>query len=146
MSGPKVVRVRTRAERQADAQTWIGRVEAAARRWERQVRATGFAQEAEIAATASRATELSRLLGLDQFEAVQRQARLELDFLNADIERRQQAEAERRAQRHTRDRRMVSAAASVLRSLHDAGKTLPVDVTRSLEQAASGRSGQCRCH
>jgi len=140
MSGPKVVRVRTREERLADAQAWISRVEAASRRWERQVRATGLATATEIDATITRGAELSRLLGSHQFEVVERQARQEIGFLDRDLERRRQAEAERRAQRRTRNRRMVSAAGSVLASCRNAGKTLPTDVTQSLERAASGRS------
>ena len=140
MSGPKVVRVRTRGERQAEAQAWISRVEAAAERWESKVGVAGLATSAEIAATAARGSELSRLLASDQFDAIERQARQEIAFLDKDLERRRQAEADRRAQRRKRNRRLGSAAASVLASLRDAGKSPPPQITSSLERAASGRS------
>jgi hypothetical protein len=141
MSGPKVVRVRTREERQAETQAWIRRAEAAARRWESKVGAAGLATPAEIAATAARASELSRLLESDEFDAIERQARQEIAFLDQDLERRRLAEADRRAQRRKRTRRVVSAAATVLASLREAGKSLPPQIASSLEQAASGRSG-----
>ena len=139
MSGPKIVRVRTRAERQAEAQAEISRVEAAVRRWERQVRADCLATVAEIDVTAGRLAELTRRLEADQFDVIARQAPQEIEFLARDLERRRHAEAERRAHERTRERRLAKAAASVLRSSRDRGRALPADIARSLEQAASGR-------
>jgi hypothetical protein len=140
MSGPKVVRVRTRQERQAEAQAWISRVEAATRRWESKVRMAGLASAVEIAATTARATELSRLLTADHFEAIERQARAEIAFLNQDLEQRRQAEADHQALRRKRSRRLISTAGSLLTSLREAGKSLPPQTATSLERAALGHS------
>lgn len=138
MSGPKVVRVKTRAERIAEAQVWIARVGAAARRWERQVCDADLATPEEVALTRGRAAALAGSLARDRFEEVERHARQEIAFLAEDLGRRTERASQVRARQRTRRRRLATTAASLLAALATAGRPVPPEIDASLQ---AGRVG-----
>ncbi|WP_295586377.1 hypothetical protein [uncultured Lamprocystis sp.] len=138
MSGPKVIRVKTRGERIAEAERWIGRVASAARRWEQRVSADGLASAPDIVAAHAHVVALTRLLANDHFAELERHARQAIAFLDDDLARRRERLAEQRARQHGRRRRLASAAASLLATLADAGTNPPPAARALLERGRTG--------
>lgn len=88
MSGPKVVRVVTREERVATSTALLARLEAALQEWERVARRSGTLTSADIEAMRARSEGLKQALAADRFDAIEREAPRETQFVQREQERR----------------------------------------------------------
>jgi hypothetical protein len=134
MSGPKVVRIVTREELLDICRAHLARVDAALAEWIRIGKRNGCVSDAEIGAARQRRDELAALLAADRFTDIQKQAPQEEAFLRADVQARLAKLAAGQAAARSKERRARDAAATLLRTLRDAGVVVPEDIASGLAQ------------
>lgn len=134
MSGPKVVRVVTREEIEANCRRQIHLFEDAAEELRRVAKRHDVYDEAFEADLQRRRADLQQLLLQGRLEALQRQAPQETAFVQAERDRVQAEAIAAREAARTRGRRLVDGARSLAAALEAAGQ----DVPDSLRDIASG--------
>lgn len=101
MSGPKVVRVITREELVAAGKALLRRLDGALTEWERTCAHVGVSP-ADQKASKDRRNALEQMLRADRFAEFGQAAVAEIDFLDADADRRRERAAQARAQERAR--------------------------------------------
>ncbi len=140
MSGPKVVRIVTREELIAICEGQLARVEAAIVEWARITRRNDAVTESEIAGAGERLTRLRRLLQMERFADLQKQAAREVAFLHDNQEARLAQAAAKAAAARSADRRRSDAARSLLAALRRRSTVLEPAFEAALERAAAGQA------
>ncbi len=133
MSGPKVVRIVTIEEVRETCRGHLARLEEAVHRWERIGLRNGTVTEEDIRAMRARQSEIAALLAQERYLDLQKRAPEEIQFIEADIERRLAEAARREAEARSRDRRRATLAAQLLK----AGTVKP-ELRSTLEAIARG--------
>lgn len=137
MSGPKVVRIVTREELLDICRGHLARVDAALGEWIRIGKRNGCISDAEISAVLQRRDALTVLIAADRFMDIQKQAPLEEAFLRDDIQARLAKAAAEQATERSKERRARDAAATLLRTLRDAGVAVSEDIASGLAQGTN---------
>ncbi len=133
MSGPKVVRIVTIEEVRETCRGHLARLEEAVHRWERIGRRNGTVTEEDIRAMRARQSEIAALLAQERYLDLQKRAPEEIQFIDADIERRLAEAARREAEARSRNQRRATLAAQLLK----AGTVKP-ELRSTLEAIARG--------
>jgi hypothetical protein len=141
MSGPKVYRIVTLEEVLETCRGHLARLDAAVGVWQRKCERLGLASPAEIAATLRRRGTIHTLLQRTAYLDLQKQAPNEIAFLEADLDRRIAAAAEKKAQERTRRRRLASTAATLAAALAKSGAGVPAELQAALSAARDGAQG-----
>lgn len=137
MSGPKVVRVLTREEREAIARSQIAAVDEAAAALLRVTCRHSEANSPSAESLAERRASLEQMLEQGRWADLQQRASAAVSFLNAERDRiRREAVAAARAAR-SRRRRVSDAARTLLAALESAGQTPPAALADLVEHALS---------
>jgi hypothetical protein len=134
MSGPKVVRIVTREELLDICRGHLARVDAALGEWIRIGKRNGCVSDAEISAVRQRRDALAALIAADRFMDIQKLAPQEEAFLRADVQARLAKVAAEQAAARSKEQRARDAAATLLRTLRDAGVAVPEDIASGLAQ------------
>lgn len=114
MSGPKVVRIVTVEEVRQTCHAHLSRLEAAVARWEKVCRRNDTATDAEVKSVRERSAEIASLMKQERYVDLQKRVPEEIQWLEADVERRL-GEAQRRiADARARVRRRATIAAQLL--------------------------------
>ncbi|NTI91988.1 hypothetical protein G6L87_33545 [Agrobacterium rhizogenes] len=129
MSGPKVVKIVTRAELIDICRGHIAALQAAAGQWERVGKRNDTITTSDISAVQARITAMEQLLAADKFADLQKRVPSEIAFLAADVEDRLQRAAEAKASERTREKRLRSAAATVSRMLAEKQMPIPPELS-----------------
>lgn len=116
MSGPKVVTIVTLEEVLEICRGHLARLEEAMQRWERIGRRNDAVTAEDIRAMRARQAEIATLVSKERYLDLQKRAPEEIQYIEADIERRLSEAARRAAEARTRDRRRASLAAQLLKS------------------------------
>jgi len=140
MSGPKVVRIVTREELLAQSMVIANRLQEALNRWQAAALAAGELKEDELAQTLQRHRQLRATLNADKFVQFNQEANREIGFLAADLERRRDLAAARRADERKAQLRVGQNAGALLRALKDKELTAEPHVMQALELAALGKA------
>lgn len=135
MSGPKVVRIITREELVAAGESLLRKLDAALGEWERVCTAVGVSP-ADLKASKDRRNALEQMLRADRFAELGQAAVAEIDFLDADADRRRERAAQARAQERARLHSGKELARVLLRQ---AAPGAPERV--ELQRAAAGELG-----
>lgn len=140
MSGPKVVRIVTREEVIQVCEGHLARIDAAIATWTQVLERNGLADETAVQEVQRRRRRFADWMKADRFDEVQKHAPPEVEWLNADLERRLEAkftaeEGARRAERNVR-----RTAASLLENAIAKQVSLPADIQGLLEAGRDGRS------
>ncbi len=106
MSGPKVVRIVTREEILAICEAHLKRLAIALERWQVQASRIGELSEADRAAAVSRHERLRALLQQDQLRELQKAVPVEIDYLEHDLEEREERAIIRATQKRQQQRRI----------------------------------------
>lgn len=138
MSGPKVVRIVTREENEAVCRGLLARIDAGLEQWTRTGRLHNCIDEAAIEASQRRRDGLSALVSQGRFADMQVQAPAEEAFLRADMTTRLAKATAAKAVARTNARRRVEAAATLLRTLREAGVEVGAETVRGLERGDDG--------
>ena len=138
MSGPKVVRIVTREENEAICRGLLARIDAALEQWTRTGDAHNCIDEAAVAASQRRRDGLSALVGQGRFTEMQAQAPAEEAFLRSDMATRLAKATAAKAVARTHARRRVETAATLLRTLREAGVEVGAETVRGLERGDDG--------
>ncbi|KPH80799.1 MULTISPECIES: hypothetical protein [Bosea] len=138
MSGPKVVRIVTREESEAICRGMLARIDAALEQWTLTGRLHDTIDDAAIAASRRRRDSLSTLVSQGRFADVQGQAPAEEAFLRADMATRLAQATAAKAVARTHARRRVEAAATLLRTLREAGIEIGAETVQGLERGDDG--------
>lgn len=138
MSGPKVVRIVTREENEAICRGLLARIDAALEQWTRSGRAHDCIDEAAIAASQRRRDGLSAMVNQGRFADMQAQAPAEEAFLRSDMAIRLAKATAAKAAARTHARRRVEAAATLLRTLTEAGIEIGAETARGIERGDEG--------
>lgn len=125
MSGPKVVRIVTRAEIIAICEGHLAQLEAAAAQWRRVVERNAVIDDTDVARVHARVEAMQALLASEKFEELQKRVPAEIAFLNADVEKRAQRVADEAVSARKRAQRSLAAARSVAGALRDRGFDVP---------------------
>ncbi|QXI31270.1 hypothetical protein [Pseudomonas vanderleydeniana] len=133
MSGPKVVRIVTREEILAICEAHLQRLATAFERWQTQAGRIGELSEADRAAAVARHARLCALLQQDQLRELQKAVPIEIDFLERDLEEREERAIIRATQKRQQQRRVHENAATLLKAL----QAKPGLATRELQQEIS---------
>lgn len=137
MSGPKVVRVRTREELLAETQAIVARLEHAIARWNRAAADTDDAAPAS-AGTAARREEILALLAQDRFAKCNQAAVREIAYLADDTERLIERAATRHADKLAARLRTRQNAKVLLDAIVQRGVVPDTGLLAQLEAAARG--------
>ena len=137
MSGPKVVRVRTREELLAETQAIVARLEHAIARWNRTAADTDDAAPAS-AGTAARRDEILALLGQDRFAECNQAAVREIAYLADDTERLIERAATRHAHKLAARLRARQNAKVLLDAIVQRGVVTDTGLLAQLEVVARG--------
>jgi uncharacterized protein YidB (DUF937 family) len=114
VSGPKVVRIVTVEEVRQTCHAHLSRLEAAVARWEKVCRRNDAATDAEVKSVRERSAEIASLMHQERYVDLQKRVPEEIQWLEADLERRV-GEAQRRiAVAQMRVRRRATIAAQLL--------------------------------
>lgn len=133
MSGPKVVRVVTREELLAQANSVLARLDSAVDAWQKS--SGDLLGESDVDAAKKRRDELTALLQADRFSDFGQAAQREIDYLDRDSQTRREKVAHRKAQEAAR----IAGGQAIARSLLQSAPKL-ADVSRDeLEAIAEGR-------
>ncbi|TMI99577.1 MAG: hypothetical protein E6G97_21925 [Alphaproteobacteria bacterium] len=133
MSGPKVFRVVTREEIIAICQGHLARVDAAAGEWMQAAQLRGAASLGDMEAVRNRQKALHRLLAEDRFTELQKQAPLEVTFLQSDAQARRDRAAAAEVEARQAKRRASRTAEMLLQELSKASRAIPDDLRRALK-------------
>lgn len=144
MSGPKVVRVVTKAELVAICTGDLIRLEIAISEWLRIGKRNETIDKDDEAAVASRLAALRGLLKAEQFTELQKQAPAEISYLASDTARRLERAATQAAEKRSSKRRLTNAARTIALELKKAGLDVPDalrDTTRLTDQELESAVG-----
>ncbi len=133
MSGPKVVRIVTIEEVKEICRGHLARLEEAIQRWERIGRRNDTVTDEDIRAMRARQAQIAALLARERYLDLQKRAPEEIQFIEADIERRLAEAARREAEARSRDRRRATLAAQLLKT-----GTIKPELRSTLEAIARG--------
>ena len=133
MSGPKVVRIVTIEEVLEICRGHLARLDAAIGRWEKISRRNDAVTNDEVAAMRARRAEIAALMSKERYLDLQKRAPEELQWIEADLEKRLAAAARRIADAQTSERRRSALAAQLLRQ-----PTISATLRRDLEAIARG--------
>jgi len=133
MSGPKVFHVVTREELVARCEVLLGRLEAAIDEWAQACEKSRIAGLVDFEAVKARRDAFRKMLDEDRFGELQKHLPAEISFLRADAETRMEKAAAETARAAQNLRRAHRAAQALLEALDKAGKALPEDLRRRLE-------------
>ena len=139
MSGPKVVRIVTREEIIAICTAQLARLDAALRRWERELTRLGGLSEDEVTAARRRRDAIAALLADERFVDLQKSVGDELAFLKSDEQVRHRKAAEARERAQLSARRQQDAARALHAALLASGRDVPGHVLEAVEAAGRGR-------
>jgi hypothetical protein len=132
MSGPKVFHVVTREEIAAICQRHLARVDAAVAEWMQAAQQRGAASPADIDAVRNRQHALHSLLANDHFAELQKQAPLEVSFLQSDAHARRDKAAAAEVEARQARRRAGRTAEMLLQQLDKAERAIPDDLRRAV--------------
>lgn len=138
MSGPKVVRVVTREEVIAICEAHLTDLREAVSRWEKVGKRNDLLTDDEVAKTRTRLKEIEGLLSKDRFLDLQKEVPREVEFLHADIARRIEEAAKKKADLQLRKRRIERMAAQKLDEFKTLSSALPDDLSVKLQQIKAG--------
>jgi hypothetical protein len=138
MSGPKVVRVVTRDELVAEGEAALRRLIESVNLWVEECSSIGRTPAAEIERTLARQKELESVLRADRFQEFRTTANREIEFLEADVERRRANAAQARAREQLRRENGSQNARALLTMLRSRPGGAPAGLLGSLEDAAAG--------
>ena len=135
MSGPKVVRIVTIEEVLEICRGHLARLDEAIKRWERIGRRNDAVTDEDIRAMRARQTEIAALVSKERYPDLQKRAPEEIQYIEADIERRLSDAARRAAEARARDRRRASLATQLLKS-----GAVKAELRATLETIARGEA------
>jgi hypothetical protein len=138
VSGPKVVRIVTREELLAAGEQVLVRLEAELEQWRVLGSSISELSPTEIATTTARREELAALLRSDKFDEFRTAAVREIDYLQADLERRRDVAAQAEAKRITSALRTRENAYALIRALKMNQAINARDLISQLESIAHG--------
>lgn len=141
MSGPKVVRIVTREEIIARCRGELARLDETVREWVRVCERKGLARAPDIEAVEKCRMEIHNLLRAERLFDIQKQVPQEITFLRRDLQTRIEKAANAAANARVTRRRLAGAAATLIKSLSDAGIDVPADVLVALHAARSAAHG-----
>ena len=128
MSGPKVVRVVTKQEIMARALRRIDAVQEAIERWRIFASSCNGLTDNDEKAIQKRFRNLLKMFEQERFQDVQRQSKIEIDSLQADLDRiREEAIAKAEHERCVR-RRLQYSAETLIKTLEIAERPIPLDL------------------
>jgi hypothetical protein len=133
MSGPKVVRIVTLEEAREIRRGELAKLDAAFARWEAICSRHGALADGDVKAMRTRYAEIAAL-GTQRLIDIQKRAKDEIQWIDADIERRLAEASRRAAEARVRDRRRATLARQLLQR-----PLLADDVRRDLASIAAGR-------
>ena len=139
MSGPKAVRVISRAERIARCEDLLAQLEAQATEWLRTGNRLGVLSEQDRRATEEKVSLLREALSADKFDQVERQTQTVIEFLRRDMEERIANQAVKKRRAKTVRRRLGAAAEQVLSMLESGNQPIDPALTKMLQSAVGGR-------
>ena len=138
MSGPKAVRVISRAERIARCEDLLAELDAQVSEWLKVGNRLGVLSDRDRAATSEKVSLLRQMLMEDKFDQVDRQAPVVVEFLRCDLEERITDQAAKKRRAKTAKRRLRAAAEQVLPMLESSGHTIDPALNKILESASQG--------
>ncbi|WP_017905950.1 hypothetical protein [Pseudomonas asplenii] len=138
MSGPKVVRIVTREEILAICEAHLQRLARALERWQEQAGRIGELSEADRAATQARHERLRALLQQDQLRELQKAVPIEIDFLERDLEEREERAIIRATEKRQQQRRVHENAATLLKALRGRPGLVTGDLLQQVSELAQG--------
>ncbi|KPA94994.1 hypothetical protein [Pseudomonas asplenii] len=138
MSGPKVVRIVTREEILAICEAHLQRLATALERWLAQAGRIGELSEADRAATLARHERLRALLQQDQLRELQKAVPIEIDFLERDLEEREERAIIRATEKRQQQRRVHETAATLLKALHAKPGRVTGELLQQIGELAQG--------
>ena len=138
MSGPKVVRVRTREELLAESQAVVERLEHAIARWKTAASDGAADASSACAGTAARHEEILALLAKDKFGECNQAALREIAYLADDTERLVERAAARRAEQFEARLRMRQNAKVLLDAILEKGGLTDAGLQAQLQAIARG--------
>lgn len=139
MSGPKIVRVVTREELQAEGLMHLRAVDAALAQCERTARRHDAWTDERSRALAARRQELERLYQHDRWSELRRAAPIETSFLQDELARVTGAAVEAAELALRRRRRLGDAARSIVQALEAERRAVPAELLTMAERARRGR-------
>ncbi|SEI19542.1 hypothetical protein [Pseudomonas asplenii] len=138
MSGPKVVRIVTREEILAICEAHLKRLAIALERWQVQASRIGELSEADRAAAVSRHERLRALLQQDQLRELQKAVPVEIDYLEHDLEEREERAIIRATQKRQQQRRIHENAATLLHALQAKPGLATSELLQEVSELAQG--------
>jgi len=133
MSGPKVFRVVTRDELFANCQGHLARVDAAIVEWMKAAQQRGAASRLTSTPSGVGRQPCTTSLRRIGFTDLQKQASLEISFLQSDIQARRDRAAAAAVEARQARRRVSRTAEMLLQELDRAGRTVPDDLRAALK-------------
>jgi len=140
MSGPKVIRVVTRAELVAICAELIAQVEAAFQEWESIARRNEVLKVDDCPRQAEEISRLKQAVAENRFKDVQGHAPAVIDRWRRDLSIRVEAKYAAEAESHRRDNSLRLSATQLYERLGREGVALPPDIETYLSSAAAGRT------
>ena len=116
MSGPKVVRIVTIGEVREICHGHLARLDAAIARWEKVCLRNDVATGEDIRSMRARRSEIAALMDKGLYLDLQKRAPQEIQWIEADLERRLEEAARRAADVRVRERRRAALAAQLLQA------------------------------
>lgn len=140
MSGPKVIRVVTRAELVAICAGLIAQVESAFQEWKSIARRNEVLKEDDSPRQAEEISRLKQAVAENRFKDVQGHAPAVIDRWRRDISNRVEAKYAAEAESHRRDNSLRLSATQLYERLGREGVAIPPDVETYLSSAAAGKN------
>lgn len=138
MSGPKVVRIVTREEVLAICEAHLQRLEKSMAYWQTHARKMGELTDAEYSTTLARHDRLRLLLKEDQLNELQKAIPIEIDYLERDLNEREERAIIRAAEQRQRQRRIHENAATLLKALQAKPGLVAPELLQSIISLAQG--------
>jgi hypothetical protein len=130
MSGPKVVRVVTKQEIMARAKKRIDAFQDATRRWLKCVSSYDAPTVIEEKVLQKKLDSLVKLFEQERFQDVQKQCKIEIDALQAEMDRMEEEAIARAEQRRSMRRRLQYSAETLIKTLEAAGSQIPQELLK----------------
>ena len=140
MSGPKIVRTITRAERIEQARVQIAMINEAIKRWRFEVASTDDDAAARERSFLSEESRVEKLLAADRFEEIAPRANLIVASVNDDIDRMRDEQYVRLARVLEQERSTRFTAKALLDRSRKAGVAIPEESREVLESLARGET------
>ncbi len=140
MSGPKVVRIVTKAELLSICQGLLARLDAVISAWTTAGLRDGTVDQKDVQDVQARRQAFETMLAKERFTELQKAVPREIEFLAADRQDRLTKAAMKAAEMRSKARREAEAAAALLRALVERGRSMPEELRAELQAVALGRS------